>query len=557
MIEKELVRRFANLFRGNQHTFGRFHVDRNPAHAAETIQAVKLNEEATAASRLMSDDDFLLDRQRSFINHLKGDNNPGIGIVPIMEDSTCWFAGLDIDAHGDDDEVDLISLEKDIRKHDLPLTVCRSKSGGAHCYLFGIEPLNAELVRRALTNFAKLLGYGGCEIFPKQTKLAVERNPQSKQNITFEGKPVYQKGSWLNLCYYDSANNGPLNNRYCVEGGKRLEFSHFVEIAESRRISNADLNEVGDDRHKDAPPCVQKMISDGIATGSRNEAMYSICVYLKQAFPEDWRDHAFDLNTKVFDKPMTHNEAKKVIASAARRDYRYKCKEEPCKSLCNSDICVKRKFGISGEERGLLDIGEMPAFDNLRKVDTDPVRWMLAIADYGDVTVDTKVLFSFNMLRERIAEQLTRVVPPMKNDKWHAILHKLMENSRVITAPKSASAKGQLEEHLTEFLGRADIHESGEETENWERILHGTPCVVKFKEERYVAFRGTSFKNYLAQIKFNELKGPDVYMAVRPLGVEEINIRIAGKRTRCWALNCENEILEKPEFQEPNLQEEF
>ena len=51
--------------------------------------------------------------------------------------------------------------------------LCRSKSGGAHIYLFIDEPVSASLLQRKLRQLAASIGFGQAEIFPKQTQLFV------------------------------------------------------------------------------------------------------------------------------------------------------------------------------------------------------------------------------------------------------------------------------------------------------------------------------------------------------------------------------------------------
>ena len=55
--------------------------------------------------------------------------------------------------------------------HKLPLIVCRSKSGGAHVFLFTKENIPASLMQSKLKEMAIILGYEGSEIFPKQTEI--------------------------------------------------------------------------------------------------------------------------------------------------------------------------------------------------------------------------------------------------------------------------------------------------------------------------------------------------------------------------------------------------
>ena len=100
-----------------------------------------------------------------------------LGIVPIRADGKCKFGCLDLDDHKKNGrkikDFDYKTLLEKIKFLKLPLVVCRSKSGGAHCYLFLDEWTNAKGVRAILAKFAYALGYerGTVEIFPKQDSL--------------------------------------------------------------------------------------------------------------------------------------------------------------------------------------------------------------------------------------------------------------------------------------------------------------------------------------------------------------------------------------------------
>ena len=49
--------------------------------------------------------------------------------------------------------------------------MCRSKSGGAHIFLFVAEPVACKNMQIKLKEIAVFLGYGESEIFPKQIEL--------------------------------------------------------------------------------------------------------------------------------------------------------------------------------------------------------------------------------------------------------------------------------------------------------------------------------------------------------------------------------------------------
>ena len=101
-------------------------------------------------------------------DHLAG-RGPALGIIPITDTNDCRWGCIDIDEYN----FDHAGLIKSIRDHKLPLIVCRSKSGGAHVFLFTKENIAASLMQSKLKEMAIVLGYEGSEIFPKQTEILV------------------------------------------------------------------------------------------------------------------------------------------------------------------------------------------------------------------------------------------------------------------------------------------------------------------------------------------------------------------------------------------------
>lgn len=517
-MENELYKRLAKLFRGNTRSHGLY--DPN-TRKASTVKGIALSDE-------------------QFRQHVEG--VMGIGVVPIMDDDRCWFGAIDIDAHGDAPDIDLIDLEAAVREKDLPLVVCRSKSGGAHLYIFGSEPLPAKLLRSTLSKWCDRIGYPGVEIFPKQDKLVVDSDN------------VRQYGNWINLAWFDAFS--PDCGRYAVEGGRRVTLEHFLDIAESKRVSAAMLVERGADEHAEAPPCIQKIIANGVGHGQRNEAMFNLCVYLKQAFPETWKDKAYDLNARVFEEPLPHLEARKSIASAGRRDYRYRCKEEPCRSNCKSHLCVTRRFGISTEEKHEMEMGEHPEFGPLEKVSTEPPRWMLYV-DGVKVTMSTNDMMDYRSVRVAVADRLTRLLPPMKNEKWQVILHGLMKTAIEHDAPIEASASGAVIAKLVEFLARGDMERDGNDKRDLENLLHGVPVVAKDEDGRKVVyFRAQDFTDFLKRTKSEDIKGPNLWVTMREAGIGHTRIR-ATKDCQLSVWVAPYTMVNRSGFSEPRVESEI
>ena len=139
-------------------------------------------------------------------NHLRGKS--GIGIVPINENNQCKWGAIDVDQYPLDHTV----LVQKIRKLKLPLVVCRSKSGGAHCFLFCKDWIDAIDIQKALQCMSAALGYGESEIFPKQVKLHLDRG---------------DVGNFLNLPYF----NAKEGFRYAIQDdGTSARFQEFIEL---------------------------------------------------------------------------------------------------------------------------------------------------------------------------------------------------------------------------------------------------------------------------------------------------------------------------------------
>ena len=82
-------------------------------------------------------------------DHLAG-KAPSLGSIPIRDDSTCSWGCIDIDTY----PLEHKKIIEKIRKLELPFIVCRSKSGGAHLFLFTEYPVAAEDLRNKLTQLA-------------------------------------------------------------------------------------------------------------------------------------------------------------------------------------------------------------------------------------------------------------------------------------------------------------------------------------------------------------------------------------------------------------------
>lgn len=451
--------------------------------------------------------------------HLSGQG--GIGLVPILDDDTAKWAAIDIDNHGQDEDIPIAPIDEIIVREKLPLIACRSKSGGVHCYAFFAEPWKAAKVRAMMTKWAAIVGYPDAEIFPKQSKLALAKSGER------------QLGNWINLPYLNAGETV----RYAFRAGKKLTLTKFLDLAEKSLIVKEDVSAEVMRDHPDAPPCVQRMMIHGVPSGKRNEGLYNAVIYFRKWRPEGYEKSASEFNQNVFDKPLGKTELNRTVQSAGRPDYGYRCNEEPVRSLCDRDACLKRKYGITSVELEKNEqLSGLPNFTDLTKIMSEPVRWELKVDGTAIRGLETRFLLDWKFMREAIAERLTKVVPMIKNQEWERILQPLMLEARVIDAPDDASTSGIIRQRLREFALKAHDLGPNQNVNDRKALLRGLPIVGVVDGMKSVIFRAQDFVQFLKRTKSEELKGISLWMAVRDLGVGHTKMRVGTHSINVWHL---------------------
>lgn len=465
-----------------------------------------------------------------------------MGVVPIMDDANCLWAAIDIDNHGEEGDIPIIPLEQKATSMGLPLVLCRSKSGGIHAYVFFSEPTPAPRVRALLGEWAKKLGHGGSEIFPKQHKL----HRQASGGLSL--------GNWINLPYMNHRDTV----RYAVNAGEKIKLLAFLDLADSRKVSTKSLQQMATAHYKDAPPCILRVMGGAAVEGNRNEALFNTTVYLRKAFPDDFQPRAEELNTVIFSKPLGKTELLRTITSAGRPDYFYRCGEEPIRSLCDKAACLAGKFGITPQQAEDIElIQELPPMSDLVKYVTEPPRWELKIGGHKVSNLSTAQLLDWRFIRELVAEKMMRVVPMIKAAEWERILNPMMAEVRVVETPDDASMAGVIRLRLKEFAAKTDLTNKGKCTDDRKSLMRGLPCVQEMDGDRYVIFRGQDLINYLKRTKSEELKGVNLWFAVKDLGVEHIKCRVGDHSINVWRIPVEEITKDWAEIEPPVFSSEL
>jgi len=483
---KALAERFAQLFAGLDRAHGEYRITGRAPGGKVQGKGVTLKSPPT------------LDH---WVAHLEG--RQGLGIIPIRDDSTCVWGCLDIDDH----QIDHKALVQRIKELGLPLIVARSKSGGAHCFLFLREPLPAEIVREHLQAWAAWLGHGGCEVFPKQVRLA---GPEDV-------------GNWLNMPYFDAART----LRYALhpDTGEALDAEAFLDVAEAAKVTEDDLvkiepPELDEADLPGAPPCLRLLVAQGIQQGARNESLFNLGVYFRMAHPEDWEDRLEEANHKLCSPPLRSREMQQLIKSLSRKDYFYKCDEPPLKPLCNKAACRRCEYGIGGDAEVEIT--------SLMRIDTKPPLW-IAEVDGERLKLTTEELSSPSKFAVRCMEVLGKWPATPNRNEWRRMINRLMDSMEIVEVPEESTPEGLFWQQLWAFLEAADSRAIRKE----DLLLHHKV----WREDGMIWFRGIGLLEWLQRHRFRALSEREIFALLRQHErIEYKQMRIEGRMIRVWGI---------------------
>jgi len=432
-VDHATVEAFAKLYRGFEKKHGEYRED-PPVEGKAKLggRASTVDGDATIAD---------------FTRHLAG-NMPSIGAVPLRMDDTAVFGAIDVD----DYDLDLEALAQKIK--DLPLFLTRSKSSGAHLWLFVEQGIPAKDMIAALQNYAGLLGFAkDIEIFPKQST---------------RGGPE-DIGNWINLPYFGNTRTALVYDSKqdkCVE----LSLEQFVELASKYNKATAEEilshSRMAESRAKrdsnaplfsDGPPCnvsaMRKFAAGELdLEGSRSHFLFNLAVYLSRRF-ETKEEVGSILNSidngtfvleyvtrkgqdnKLIKIPAVGLGAKEIentiLKSVFKKDYNYKCRENPMCNLCQRALCKSRTFGV---DRDKAD--DDLEFGALTKVLQDVPYYYLSVGDKRVKFKDVDELNNQQAFRNRILEASNYSMPPRSGPEFAAMIGRLVaDGSRIDVLP--------------------------------------------------------------------------------------------------------------------------
>jgi len=445
-------------------------------------------------------------------NHLAGKSS--VGIVPIKDTATVKFAAIDIDTYID---FDLSELEQRVKSLSLPLILTRSKSGGAHLWLFLKVEAEAQYIRELMSTWAVALGFPGVEVFPKQDKLAGENDV----------------GNWINMPYFNSKKS----ERYGILNGKKLTAKKFLDYAEKNLVDPNKLVVVETPEPEgleEAPPCLQILATQGIPEGNRNNALFNFAVYARLRHEDDWQSKLDDYNSKFFDPPLGHKEVSEVAKFASKKDYFYTCNRDPICQYCSKSICRNRKYGVGSNDNDTFDV----SFDSITKYEGEPPTYYAQVngSRFKCTAADLLMQSRFQLLCMEAIDFMPR---SLKKDAWRKMINELLANAERVETPEDATPSGQLQFLLSQFMEATEARDKGE-------LLMGKPYLDEKVQRIY--FRGGDLMEFLRSHKFTEFKQNEIWAVLKnKISLKHHQINVHGSCVKCWSIPIP-ESMQKESF---------
>lgn len=440
--------------------------------------------------------------------HLSGE--APLGIIPSDSKNRVRWACIDVDRY----DISHADLVEKIEKRKLPLTVCRTKSGGAHIFAFFQEWVHARDAQHVMRGVAASLGFGNSEIFPKQVEVLLDRGDM---------------GSWLNMPYFDAKNTMRTGVK---KNGLSMTPDEFFTAAFARRCTVDQLSQEEDDdedsrgsesagfnsEFKDGPPCLQHLTRLGFPEGTRNNGLTALAIFAKKKYESDWEAKLETWNQEFMDPPLSTEEVTNVIKSMRRKEYRYKCKDQPICSHCNSQICVTRRFGVG-------DDGNFPTITGLSVMNTDPPLWFMDVSGTR-LELTTDELQNYRRFQKICMERLYVVYPMLKQETWNNILKDAMQGVTMLEAPPEVGIIGAFFELFRDFLAdRLSVEDK--ETVILGRVWHD-------EEKGRMYFRLRDLQDHLLRHKFDSYGRGQITTRIKDVGGNSDFFNIKGVGVNVW-----------------------
>ena len=379
------------------------------------------------------------------------------------------------------------------------------------------------------------MGLGHCEVFPKQEKLLREGNVKD-----------WEVGSFLNLPYHNGLNH---TERYAFsDEGNILDLDEFLKEVEKKSITDIELKKLSLKKENsdftDAPYCIEAYLTENktVQPGNRDNFLFQYSVYAKKKFGENFEEEVHKFHHKYFDDPLRPKEIEKIIRQADKKDWGYKCKDQPMCSFCNKSKCRIRKYGV-GDSNIITDVGNVIQYG-----DNEDTIYHVTVNNEQTIVCTIEELYDQHKFRKKCLVKLASMPSIMKREDWDLYITTIVSKAIKVKSEFEMTPEGEFRNILTRYISNQanalDIDD----------ILNGQ-CFVDDEESR-VYFRMDQLQEYMRNRRYGAMTSNQMGIFLRNLGGDYSKRKLNNKKGQLVWWIPSDKIITKQEVEMQQDKEE-
>ena len=265
-------------------------------------------------------------------------------------------------------------------------------------------------------------------------------------------------------------------------------------------------------------------------------------MYAKKKFGENFEEEVHKFHHKYFDDPLRPKEIEKIIKQADKKDWGYKCKDQPMCSLCNKSKCRIRKYGV-GDSNIITDVGNV-----LQYGDNEDTIYHVTVNNEQTIVCTIEELYDQHKFRKKCLVKLASMPSIMKREDWDMYITTIVSKAIKVKSEFEMTPEGEFRNVLTRYISNQanalDIDD----------ILNGQ-CFVDHEESK-VYFRMDQLQEYMRNRRYGVLTSNQMGIFLRNLGGDYSKRKLNNKKGQLVWWIPSDKIITKQEVEIQQEKEE-
>jgi hypothetical protein len=242
--------------------------------------------------------------------------------------------------------------------------------------------------------------------------------------------------------------------------------------------------------------------------------LFHYSVFAKKKYGESFAEEVQKFHHNYFEEPLAPAQIEKIIRQVEKKDWGYKCNDQPMCSFCNKSKCRVRKYGI-GETNEVSDIDNV--FQYGEGLDSF---YEMTVNGEHKLVVGVQELYEQSKFRMHCLAKISMMPPNMRRSDWDQFILSIVSKA-VKVKEFEMSPVGRLKNYLTKFIVNQGNALSMDD------IVNGS-CFTS-EEEGRVFFRLDQFQEYMRNKRLPAIDENKLGIYLREIGGSSTKRKLNGK----------------------------